>query len=369
MMRLLGVMLVSLATSGCGPHLKQHPVASRTYAAAPGATCGQELATATFVAKGAKWGESIRIEGCAYHGLDAYVEVSADREDMGRLAWNGMFYREGPPSARCAGGEVVSASPGSGSGGASAAGGKAGDSGTASASAAPSARAPAAMNEVLWGGEVCPNQMDTVMGLDRVKPGTTIEVRVWTKVPVDLTGLMLRITHNIDKPNVSDAEWEKHLAKEEAKRRKEEEKWRKQRREYEEPARRRDLDDEPTRAPPPPRAETRPPAPSAVAEWIPGYWHWKRDWYWVVGRWRVPDGAECVRAPHAPPPPRAESAPLAVGLDLVWTPGYWAWNGRSYVWIGGGWGRPPRAGMSWRPAAWRVSGGAAVFVPGGWHSR
>jgi hypothetical protein len=174
------------------------------------------------------------------------------------------------------------------------------------------------MREVMWDGNVCPNMMDTVMELGRLRPNSIIEVHVWSKLPRDMLGARLRITHSIDKPNVSDAEWEKHLAKEEAdaeKRWREQE--RKRKKEGKPPPEYPPLthhDDEPTGAPPPPMAEVRPPAPAATAEWVPGYWMWSRQWLWVAGRWQ------------APPAP-----------GMVWQPGRWQRGPRAYIWITGAW--------------------------------
>ncbi len=371
--RILGVTVAASLLAACGPHLVEHPVESRTFAAKMDATCGQELATTTFVARGAKWGESVRVEACAVHGLTGYVYVHADRSDFGKIGWNGMFgSSDGPTSQRCNGGKVVPVADGGGGGGSSA-GGSGGGSGAAARTAAPAEVAPSSMQEIVYNGDICGNTMSTVMSLGQVEKGSTIQVRVWTKFPVDLLGARIRITHNIDKPNVSDKEWEKHLAKQRAE---DEKRWReeeKKQKKEKKVARLPEPDpDEPWRAPPPPRAELKPPAPSASSEWVPGYWHWAaKDWAWIAGRWQVPPAElyATVTAPFGPPPPRDEAAP-AVAFGLVWIPGYWAWDGRTYVWVGGGWGRPPRAGLSWRPATWRARGGGSVsFVPGGWSGR
>ena len=124
--------------------------------------------------------------------------------------------------------------------------------------------------------------------------------------------------------------------------------------------------------PPPLRAEPQPPRPSAHAEWIAGYWHWADgDWAWVGGRWRVPpeDVARdlTVHAPSPPPPPRAEPPPPTPSRRLVWTPGYWQWDGRRYVWVAGSWQLPPEVGISWTADRWELrAGGLFVFIPGGW---
>ncbi len=125
--------------------------------------------------------------------------------------------------------------------------------------------------------------------------------------------------------------------------------------------------------PPAPRAEIAPPRPSAHATWIAGYWHWEdASWVWVGGRWRVPseDVARdlTVHAPTPPPPPRAEAPPppRTPMARLVWTPGYWQWDGRVYVWVLGSWQLAPQAGSVWAPDRWESRGGFSVFIPGGW---
>lgn len=40
-----------------------------------------------------------------------------------------------------------------------------------------------------------------------------------------------------------------------------------------------------------------------------------------------------VSVRSAPPPPRVERVVVRPGY--VWSPGYWHWNGRRHVWVGG----------------------------------
>jgi hypothetical protein len=125
--------------------------------------------------------------------------------------------------------------------------------------------------------------------------------------------------------------------------------------------------------PPAPQIESQPPRPSTHATWVAGYWHWAAGaWAWVGGRWRVPpeDVARnlTVHAPAPPPPPKPEPPPRppAREVRLVWTPGYWQWDGRGYVWVGGSWQLAPQAGSTWVPDRWELRGGFSVFIPGGW---
>lgn len=314
----------TLALGGCGggPHLVSHPVETRTFAARPGATCGQELVTTTFVARGARWGEDLDVVVCGAHALSGRIEVTADRVDMGGpFTWTGVFGRE-RDNRRCLEGAALVTETGRvGGAGASRATGSAGAS--AAASAAPGATAPAAFEEVRWGGagdDTCAEAMDTVMELDRLRRGSLIRVRLWSATPNDLARALVRIRHEVERPNVSDAAWRKHLA---AEARRREAADRKERAREARSARAIDPgfagrlqhnwnrsgsgtgsdSATPTSAPPPPRPERRPPRPAATAEWIPGFWRWAgRDWVWIAGRWRAPD-------PSPPRPPVTQPRP------------------------------------------------------------
>jgi hypothetical protein len=158
----------------------------------------------------------------------------------------------------------------------------------------------------------------------------------------------------------------------------------------------------PDRAPPAPRPETTPPRPSANATWVAGYWQWlEGDWLWLGGRWHVPEADVqrelTVHAPTPPPAPRAEPPPPAPVAPpaaptvaatpvrpaaatpvrpaqvappaVVWTPGFWQWDGARWVWVAGVWQRPPQPGATWQPDRWQPRGGGAVFLPGGWQIR
>jgi hypothetical protein len=68
--------------------------------------------------------------------------------------------------------------------------------------------------------------------------------------------------------------------------------------------------------PPPIPYYVQPPAPYANMIWSPGYWAYDPadGYYWVPGTW--------VPAPE---------------VGLLWTPGYWGWNGISFIWTSGYW--------------------------------
>ncbi|MBV8841626.1 MAG: YXWGXW repeat-containing protein [Bryobacterales bacterium] len=72
-----------------------------------------------------------------------------------------------------------------------------------------------------------------------------------------------------------------------------------------------------------------------------------------------------VRTP--PPPPRSTAViGRPPGPGFVWTPGFYRWSGRNYVWVGGRWRRPPRRGAVWMPPVWRPGPGGWTFVAGRW---
>jgi Domain of unknown function (DUF4124)/WXXGXW repeat (2 copies) len=69
-----------------------------------------------------------------------------------------------------------------------------------------------------------------------------------------------------------------------------------------------------------------------------------------------------------PPPLPEEDQPTLTEDGSLWTPGYWYWRDQGYVWIPGGWARPPRVGVLWTPAYWSKAGTVFVFHPGYWGS-
>jgi hypothetical protein len=71
-------------------------------------------------------------------------------------------------------------------------------------------------------------------------------------------------------------------------------------------------------------------------------------------------GGYYARAPLPPPPPSAlyVRGP-APGAGFAWRDGYYDWNRNRYRWIGPGWVRPPRRGVTiwvnpgWQGRQWR----------------
>jgi len=74
-----------------------------------------------------------------------------------------------------------------------------------------------------------------------------------------------------------------------------------------------------------------------------------------------------VEVPYPPPAALAEVVPRFEDDRAVWLDGYWAWRGRKYVWLRGGWVLPAPGA---RYAPWRVvyrSDGMLLFAQGSWY--
>ena len=67
----------------------------------------------------------------------------------------------------------------------------------------------------------------------------------------------------------------------------------------------------------------------------------------------------------SPPPPRVVVLPPP-RHDSVWSPGYWAWDGRHHVWVEGRWIQV-REGYRWIPERWDAQDHHRYhFEPGHW---
>lgn len=373
----LGFALASVVVvvAGCGgPHINERAVSTKAFES--NARCTQGPVDAHFKATGYKWGESISIRACGPHGLNAQAQVLVD----GRWRNGGTVGTAEFDNRRCvlSDAEVVARST-------------SGRVGVDSAVAAPRsgngatvvADAPGVMSAFRESARRLDRcwEQTMVFGLEKLRPGADIHVRLWADEPQDLQGALIQITHNDQVPSVSDAKWKAHLEAEE----------RAYQRDLERDERLRGKDTPasqaelrariesaevyagPTGPPPPARVERVAPRPSVNAEWVPGYWQWHAEaWLWMAGQWRVPladvHAGRTVRAPFAPPPLRDE-IPDRAPVGAVWAPGYWAWDGNVYVWIAGTWRLPPSTAAKWQSGSWRVEIGGAVFVPGGWSGR
>lgn len=249
--------------------------------------------------------------------------------------------------------------------------------------------------------------------------GTALTVTLWSTEPNDLEGVVFFIEQARAVPNVSEAEWLRHLAEEKAKEKAEADE---RLREYQARTQARaehcrtHLDDEdcwgkggyaalrarqnaprppppkpvpqqppvvhapqphdPEGPPPPPQAEPRPAQPSPGADWVSGYWQWTGfAWLWLGGWWRVPEAdrvaQRTVVAPEAPPPLLVEVLAPPPVSGALWIQGTWSWQvhvGRPdvWVWIPGTWRMAPRPGAQWRAARWLLTGAGVRLDPGGW---
>jgi hypothetical protein len=68
------------------------------------------------------------------------------------------------------------------------------------------------------------------------------------------------------------------------------------------------------------------------------------------------------------PPPKAieEKQTARPSPRHVWLAGYYRWDGKAYVWKGGHWEVPPRAGAVWVPPRWMHRAEGYVFTEGRW---
>jgi hypothetical protein len=67
-----------------------------------------------------------------------------------------------------------------------------------------------------------------------------------------------------------------------------------------------------------------------------------------------------------PPRPLVERRVPPPGAGFVWTPGYYRWDGRAYVWVPGAWVRPPHRRARWERPRWEHRRGGWVYVEGRW---
>ncbi len=70
----------------------------------------------------------------------------------------------------------------------------------------------------------------------------------------------------------------------------------------------------------------------------------------------------------APPPIPEYGQPPPPEENLIWTPGYWAWNEdiNDYYWVPGTWVAAPIVGYLWTPGYWAVQRGAFAWYAGYW---
>ncbi len=73
-------------------------------------------------------------------------------------------------------------------------------------------------------------------------------------------------------------------------------------------------------------------------------------------------------APFAPPAARIEVRGRAPSERHFWAPGYYRWNGREHVWVGGRW-ELRREGFEYFAPRWQFAVGRWEYLPGRWVRR
>jgi hypothetical protein len=66
-----------------------------------------------------------------------------------------------------------------------------------------------------------------------------------------------------------------------------------------------------------------------------------------------------------PPAPVVEAV-AAPRPGFVWRPGFYSWNGRAYVWVGGRYVVPPRPRAVWVPGHWVYERRGWFWSAGAW---
>lgn len=76
-----------------------------------------------------------------------------------------------------------------------------------------------------------------------------------------------------------------------------------------------------------------------------------------------------VEVPYPPPPARVEVVPPAPQeRGAVWVDGEWAWQGKRWSWLPGGWVVPPLGAYFAPWLVYRLDNGRLLFAPGAWHA-
>jgi hypothetical protein len=68
-----------------------------------------------------------------------------------------------------------------------------------------------------------------------------------------------------------------------------------------------------------------------------------------------------------PPAPIVNAVVVTPGPRYVWTPGFYRWSGRAYVWVPGRYVLPPRPRSVWIPGRWTHNRGGWFWIDGRWH--
>ncbi|MGE0547499.1 MAG: YXWGXW repeat-containing protein [Kofleriaceae bacterium] len=313
--------------------------------------CGQGPYRIETTALGAQFGEQLEINICAPRSLqgDYRLTVGKDRGESRHFGSrnNSDYCRATTAEAAQRGEDAVSGSYRS-----SSRTGSAGGQGGSASITAPEIAESTALTPMSGAfAETCPEGMfvtgivdysSVMQDSDGVpwEPGTALTLELWSAEPLHLDGAVFVVIQRGVRADMTVERWKAF--------RDADARWTKMWNAYlegEVSAGRIEYADMTARtdAPPPPRIEIKPPKPSRNAEWITGYWQRDREWIWSPGFWRVPESdivaENTIEAPVAPPPVKTESPapppPTTAAVNVVWTPGYWSWNGNAYLWIEG----------------------------------
>ncbi|MEO8845600.1 MAG: YXWGXW repeat-containing protein [Kofleriaceae bacterium] len=335
--------------------------------------CGQGPYRVAVQAVGANYGEKIQVAICSKESLHGDYRFTHGTEVSEPRAFG--FPTEAGEKQYCLASapertvETTSSTATSGSGHAA--------KGSTAAAATATAAAPQLLEEVTVSSTECPKGMSYVSVEDytvetsngiALAAKTPLVIDLWSTVPMHLDKAIVIVQQSAPRAGITPEAWKTYQDRYTS--------WAERSRALSDrdvaAGRSHYVDSTPSSAvaPPPPRAEVRPPSPSAHAEWIGGYWHRETAWAWIAGFWRVPDedivADVTTHAPVAPPPLRDETQGRPPAVVAVWTPGFWAWDGRGFIWIDGAWRIPPPSGGRWIRSTWRPRRTGVVFVPGGW---
>jgi hypothetical protein len=305
---------VCAATGACTSDFARH-----TRAFVPAQRCSQGPFDVHLTVTGKTAEEGIEIVACTPRRIAGRVAVTVDRVPLTDEAFG-----DGADNARCVAGPsavvVTAAAPAAGNAAAAA-----GDE------LAPPGRSVAQLVEQPYRGSETPFEDELCRPTGRVaqrvlgpfswRPdespfgaGADVHVRLWSDAPNDLDGVVFFVRYLTS--NRSRAEVKE---------------------EYEASEKDPPTVERPRAAghgpPPAPLAESRPPPPSALVDWVPGYWTWSgAAWGWVAGFWRD------ARLDMPAPQPEVPGAPPGVGA--LWIGGTWHIQAGAWVWIGGRWHLP-----------------------------
>ena len=73
-----------------------------------------------------------------------------------------------------------------------------------------------------------------------------------------------------------------------------------------------------------------------------------------------------TQPPSPPVAPYTETVTAPPAPNAVWVPGYWAFDGRRYLWVAGAWAIPPPNAHAYFPAHWENQGDRYVYVQSSW---